>query len=87
MITLDGIQYTVAADKSEVNVDKNVLEIASITAKIKEGSTAVYNGKTFHAMRDRYDATKRKAQRSMVLMMLMRQLFQQQLLTRRFSRH
>ncbi len=60
VITLDGIQYTVAADKSEVNVDKNVLEIASITAKIKEGSTAVYNGKTFHAMRDNYDATKKK---------------------------
>ena len=60
VITLDGIQYTVAADKSEVNVDKNVLEIASITAKIKEGSTAVYNGKTFHAMRDNYDTTKKK---------------------------
>ena len=60
VITLDGIQYTVAADASEVNVDKNVLQIASITAKIKEGSTAVYNGKTFHAMRDNYDATKKK---------------------------
>ncbi len=63
VITLDGIQYTVAADKSEVNVDKNVLEIASITAKIKEGSTAVYNGKTFHAMRDNYDTTKKKGTR------------------------
>ena len=60
LVTVDGIQYTVAADKSEVNVDKNVLEIASITAKITQGSTAIYNGKTYRVMKDEVDATKKK---------------------------
>ena len=60
LVTVDGIQYTVAADASEVNVDKNVLEIASITAKITQGSTAIYNGKTYRVMKDEVDATKKK---------------------------
>ena len=60
LVTVDGIQYTVAADASEVNVDKNVLEIASITAKITQGSTAIYNGKTYRVMKDNVDATKKK---------------------------
>ncbi len=60
LVTVDGIQYTVAADASEVNVDKNVLQIASITAKITQGSTAIYNGKTYRVMKDNVDATKKK---------------------------
>ena len=54
LVTIDGTQYTVARkDASDVNVDKNILTIASITAKIAEGSTALYNGKTYHVMKDK----------------------------------
>ncbi len=54
LVTIDGTQYTVAReDASDVNVDKNILTIASITAKIAEGSTALYNGKTYHVMTDK----------------------------------
>ncbi|MDE7274842.1 MAG: flagellar hook protein [Lachnospiraceae bacterium] len=54
LVTIDGIQYTVAKDdKSDVNVDKNILTIASIKARIAEGSTALYNGKTYHVMTDK----------------------------------
>ncbi|MDE6221466.1 MAG: flagellar hook protein [Lachnospiraceae bacterium] len=58
-VTVNGIQYTVAADAKEVNVDKNVLTIASITAKITSGSTAIYNGKTYKVMTDELDASKK----------------------------
>ncbi len=43
-VTVNGVQYTVAKDKTEVNVDKNILTIASIQGKINEGSVAIYNG-------------------------------------------
>ena len=37
LVTIDGTQYTVAReDASDVNVDKNILTIASITAKTAE---------------------------------------------------
>ncbi len=60
LVTVNGIQYTVAADDKEVNVDKNVLKIESITAKITQGSTAIYNGKTYRVMKDTVDARKQQ---------------------------
>ncbi len=59
-VTVNGVQYTVAKDGTEVNVDKNILTIASIQAKINEGSVAIYNGKTYNVMTDNVDATKKK---------------------------
>ena len=59
-VTVNGVQYTVAKDATEVNVDKNILTIASIQAKINEGSVAIYNGKTYNVMTDNVDATKKK---------------------------
>ncbi len=56
LVTIDGIQYTVAnKDGSDVNVDKNVLSIESITARICQGSSALYNGNTYHVMTDNDD--------------------------------
>ena len=43
-----------------MNVDKNILTIASIQAKVTSGSTAIYNGKTYNVMTDNVDATKKK---------------------------
>ena len=69
-ITLDGVQYTVVADKNMEtangnkakkdleNTDKNELSITTITDKIKEGSHAVYKGVNYYAMQDRVDPTK-----------------------------
>ncbi len=69
-ITLDGVQYTVVADKkmetgnggkpvtSVENADKNELSITSITNKIHEGSHAIYKGVNYYAMQDRVDPTK-----------------------------
>ena len=54
-ITLDGVQYTVVDTAAEKNEDKNMLQIADITAKIKEGSHAVYKGVDYYAMQDRID--------------------------------
>ncbi len=54
-ITLDGVQYTVV-DGTE-NEDKNELNIGTITAKIKEGSHAVYKGVDYYAMQDRVSPT------------------------------
>ncbi len=51
LITVDGTQYTVAG-AAGANADKNVLAIADILSKISDGSSAVYNGKTYHAMVD-----------------------------------
>ena len=59
-VTVNGVQYTVAKDETEVNVDKNILTIASIQAKVTTGSTAIYNGKTYNVMTDTVDATKKK---------------------------
>ncbi|MEZ3514130.1 MAG: flagellar hook protein [Lachnospiraceae bacterium] len=59
-VTVNGVQYTVAKDATEVNVDKNILTIASIQAKVTSGSTAIYNGKTYNVMTDNVDATKKK---------------------------
>ena len=59
-VTVNGVQYTVAKDATEVNVDKNILTIASIKAKVTSGSTAIYNGKTYNVMTDNVDATKKK---------------------------
>ncbi len=59
-VTVNGVQYTVAKDATEVNVDKNILTIASIQAKVTTGSTAIYNGKTYNVMTDNVDATKKK---------------------------
>ena len=59
-VTVNGVQYTVAKDATEVNVDKNILTIASIQAKVTTGSTAIYNGKTYNVMTDTVDATKKK---------------------------
>ncbi len=52
-ITLDGVQYTVVATAAEKNEDKNMLVIGDITAKIKEGSHAIYKGVDYYAMQDR----------------------------------
>ena len=54
-ITLDGVQYTVVATAAEKNEDKNMLQIADITGKIKEGSHAIYKGVNYYAMQDRVD--------------------------------
>ena len=54
-ITLDGVQYTVVDTAAEKNEDKNMLQIADIQAKIKEGSHAVYKGVDYYAMQDRID--------------------------------
>ena len=48
-VTVDGVQYTVAG-AAGVNVDKNILTLDSIKAKVGVGSTAVYNGKTLTVM-------------------------------------
>ncbi len=59
-VTVNGVQYTVAKDATEMNVDKNILTIASIKAKVTSGSTAIYNGKTYNVMTDNVDARKKK---------------------------
>ena len=59
-VTVNGVQYTVAKDATEVNVDKNILTIASIKDKINEGSVAIYNGKTYNVMTDQHDTTRKE---------------------------
>ncbi|MDE7321691.1 MAG: flagellar hook protein, partial [Lachnospiraceae bacterium] len=54
-ITLDGVQYTVVDSAAEKNEDKNMLVIADIQAKVKEGSHAIYKGVDYYAMQDRVD--------------------------------
>ena len=58
LITVDGTQYTVV-DKAagadpfaNENADKNMLTIDSIIAKVADGSTAIYKGKTLTSMKD-----------------------------------
>ncbi len=52
LITVDGTQYTVAG-AAGANADKNILAIGDILNKIGDGSSAVYNGKTYNAMVDK----------------------------------
>jgi len=51
-IDLDGVQYTFVTRTAEENADKNLLTLSSILDKIRIGSTAKYNGKTFHTLAD-----------------------------------
>ncbi|MBQ1992903.1 MAG: flagellar hook protein [Lachnospiraceae bacterium] len=57
LVTVDGVQYTVVENAQDENADKNMLTIGSIKNKIKEGSTAIYNGKTYHVMVDDHGPT------------------------------
>ena len=54
LVTLDGVQYTVADGTTTVeNEDKNILEANKIEKKIKDGSSFTYNGVTHTAMVDK----------------------------------
>ncbi len=59
LITVDGTQYTVvdkaagATPLANENADKNMLTIESIMAKVADGSTAIYKGKTLTSMKDK----------------------------------
>ena len=48
-ISIDGIQYTVCADKASSNADKNILSAASLGAMVSGKSVVVYEGKTYYA--------------------------------------
>ncbi len=50
LVTLDGVQYTIAAGSTVENEDKNILAANKIEAKIKDGSSFTYNGVTHTAM-------------------------------------
>ena len=50
LVTLDGVQYTIAAGSTVENEDKNILTADKIEAKIKDGSSFIYNGVTHTAM-------------------------------------
>ena len=50
LVTLDGVQYTIAAGSTVENEDKNILTADKIEAKIKDGSSFTYNGVTHTAM-------------------------------------
>lgn len=51
-IDVDGVQYTLVTNTAEENADKNVLTLSNILDKIKIGSTAMYNGTTYHTLAD-----------------------------------
>ncbi len=51
-IDVDGVQYTIVTDDSQENADKNMLTLTNILEKIDVGSTAKYNGKTYHMLVD-----------------------------------
>ena len=51
LVTVDGVQYTVVTGAA--NPAKNMLTVGSIQEKIKVGSIAIYNGKTYHVMTDK----------------------------------
>lgn len=52
-IDVDGVQYTIVNNDSQENADKNMLTLTNILEKISEsGSTAKYNGKTYHVLVD-----------------------------------
>ncbi len=51
LVTLDGVQYTIADGTTTVeNEDKNILTADKIEKKIKDGSSFTYNGVTHTAM-------------------------------------
>ncbi len=52
LIDVDGTQYTIVTDAAQENADKNTLTFSNILEKIEIGSTAEYNGKTFHTLTD-----------------------------------
>ncbi len=52
LIDVDGVQYTIVTDKTQENADKNTLTLSNIISKIVVGSTAKYNGKTYHVLVD-----------------------------------
>ncbi len=56
LVTLDGVQYTIAAGSTIENEDKNILEADKIKDKIKDGSSFTYNGVTHTAMVDKSGA-------------------------------
>ena len=51
-IDMDGVQYTIVTSSAEENADKNMLTLSSIMNKMEVGSTAKYNGKTYHVLVD-----------------------------------
>ncbi len=52
LITIDGVQYTVASDATTENADKNILTAENIAKKVVEQSSVLYKGKTYHVMKD-----------------------------------
>ena len=52
LITIDGVQYTVASDETTENADKNILTRDNIAEKVVEQSSVLYKGKTYHIMKD-----------------------------------
>ncbi len=52
LIDVDGTQYTIVTDSAQENADKNTLTLSHIMGKIQAGSTAMYNGKTYHTLVD-----------------------------------
>ena len=52
LITVDGVQYTVAADANSANEDKNLLDIEAIKKKVGDTSTVLYKGKTYTSFVD-----------------------------------
>ncbi|MDE7030517.1 MAG: flagellar hook protein [Lachnospiraceae bacterium] len=51
-IDVDGTQYTIVTDSAQENADKNMLTLSNIMGKVQAGSTAIYNGKTYHTLVD-----------------------------------
>ncbi|MDE6055030.1 MAG: flagellar hook protein [Lachnospiraceae bacterium] len=52
LVTIDGVQYTVASDATTENADKNILTKENIAAKVVEQSSVLYKGRTYHVMKD-----------------------------------
>ncbi len=50
-VTVDGTQYTVVDNANDVNPDKNILTKDQIQAKVSDGSTAIYKGKSYTSMK------------------------------------
>ncbi|MDE5696174.1 MAG: flagellar hook protein [Lachnospiraceae bacterium] len=56
LVTIDGVQYTVASDATTENADKNILTADNIASKIVEQSSVLYKGKTYYVMKDEKNA-------------------------------
>ena len=52
LVTVAGVQYTIAAGATVANADKNILAEADIKKKLVDGSSFTYNGVTYKAMVD-----------------------------------